>query len=308
MKKPSDILVQIQQRHALTAHIDCWRLTPAEGAVLPAFSAGAHIEVQIAPGIRRAYSLCSDPAQRDFYEIAVKREEAGRGGSQALHQTARTGSNLWISSPRNTFGLADTAGTHLLVGAGIGLTPMIAMAHSLYRSEADFHLVARVRSRAELPFADLLTQGPWRSRVTLSFSGEGELQLPSQPNHVYCCGPSGFMHAVRSRFTALPDAGWHQEHFGGESVEVAASGYRLKLALRNQEIEVATGQRLIDALRSHGVACNTVCEQGVCGSCVVPWTDGEPRHHDECLSNEERQTLLALCCAGCSSTSLTLEL
>lgn len=308
MQKLTDILVHIEQRHSLTADIDCWRLTHSGGLALPSLQAGAHIEVQIAPNIRRAYSLCSDPEQRDYYEIAVKREEAGRGGSRTLHQHAQAASTLWISPPRNGFGVADSAGMHLLVGAGIGLTPLIAMAHSLHRREADFQLIVRVRNRAALPFADLLTLGPWSSKVSLSFSDQGELQLPGNPTHVYCCGPTGFMQAVRRGFPDLPETNWHQEHFGGEAGPSAESSYQVELTLSNRTIEVAAGQRLIDALRTQGVACDTVCEQGVCGSCVVPWSQGKPIHHDECLSDEERQTFVALCCAGCDSANLTLEL
>jgi len=309
MSKASDVPVFVQHRHALTPSIDCWRLARRDGAPLPAFSAGAHVEVQVAPGIRRAYSLCSDPAQTAFYEIAVKHELHGRGGSRALHLSATVNTDLGISAPRNLFGLASVPGPHLLVGAGVGLTPLIAMAHSLHRSGEAFQLIARVRNRADLLFANLLEHGPWSDRVTVSYSSESKFELPSEAAHVYCCGPDEFMQAVRAHYSSLPQECWHQEHFSGSSADVAgANSYRLILSSSKRQIEVAAGQRLIDALRANGVACETVCEQGVCGSCVVEWQDGRPLHHDECLSDEDRQSYLAVCCAGCDSDSLTLAL
>ena len=309
MSKAADVQVFVQHRYALTPTIDCWRLARRDGAPLPPFSAGAHVEVQIAPGVRRAYSLCSDPAHTGFYEIAVKHEVDGRGGSRALHQLAHIDSDLSIGAPRNLFALTHEPGLHVLVGAGVGLTPLIAMAHSLHHSGAAFQLIARVRQREDLLFAPLLEQGPWRDCVTVSYSSQGALELPDNAAHVYCCGPDGFMQAVKAHYSALPDAHWHQEHFSASAVSTGSEhGYRLLLSASGREIEVAAGQRLIDALRVNGVACETVCEQGVCGSCVVGWQDGRPRHQDECLTDEDRQSYVALCCAGCDSDSLTLEL
>src|SRR5471032_2197558 len=220
MSKASDVPVFVQHRHALTPSIDCWRLARRDGAPLPAFSAGAHVEVQVAPGIRRAYSLCSDTAQTAFYEIAVKHELHGHGGSRALHLSATVNTGLGISAPRNLFGLASVPGPHLLVGAGVGLTPLIAMAHSLHRSGEAFQLIARVRNRADLLFANLLEHGPWSDRVTVSYSSESKFELPSEAAHVYCCGPDEFMQAVRAHYSSLPQECWHQEHFSGSSADV----------------------------------------------------------------------------------------
>jgi NAD(P)H-flavin reductase len=94
---------------------------------LPAFSAGSHIDVHIAPGLVRQYSLCNDPAGAGSYHIAVLNEPAGRGGSKALHEQIRPGDLLTISEPRNFFPLTADAATHLLLAGGIGITPMMAM-------------------------------------------------------------------------------------------------------------------------------------------------------------------------------------
>jgi vanillate O-demethylase ferredoxin subunit len=61
-------------------------------------------------------------------------------------------------------------------------------------------------------------------------------------------------------------------------------------------------------LQLAGVAIETVCEQGICGTCVTRWTAGDPEHHDRCLTDEERSTHVALCCARNRGATLTLDL
>src|ERR1700761_3095010 len=84
-------------------HIHFFELADPEGRELPPFTAGAHVDVEIAPGLVRQYSLCNDPRGRDRYQIAVLREEAGRGGSVALIGQAEAGRMLKVSEPRNHF-------------------------------------------------------------------------------------------------------------------------------------------------------------------------------------------------------------
>ncbi len=114
-----------------------FELVDPEGAPLPAFTAGAHVDVHLEGGLVRQYSLCNDPAERHSYRIAVLREPAGRGGSQAMH-AVKAGDRLAISAPRNHFPLAGPeANFHRLLAGGIGVTPMMAMIHELEARQAD---------------------------------------------------------------------------------------------------------------------------------------------------------------------------
>ena len=72
---------------------------------LPQFSAGAHIAIRVPNGMLRKYSLCNDPAERDRYQIAVKRETNGRGGSCSLIDDVKAGDELTVTAPVNDFGL-----------------------------------------------------------------------------------------------------------------------------------------------------------------------------------------------------------
>lgn len=304
----------------LTADITWYRLQPAAGGPLPAFDAGAHVVVDIAPQLSRAYSLCSDPAQTAFYEIAVKREALGRGGSLTLHRQAAIGGHLRIGHPRNLFRLADGAAHHLLIGGGIGCTPLISMAHALHRQGASFSFWHFHRGPLPAPFTRLFQDTPWHERV-IHCADQGmppdlaelasTIAARQADTHLYCCGPAGFMRAVRACCPDLPSSDWHEESFGASTAvpaPEASTAFTLYLARSQREIAVAPGQTMLDALRKHGVAIDTACEQGICGSCVVQYRDGQPVHHDECMSAEERQEYVAVCCAGCSSTALSLEL
>ena len=84
--------------------------------------------------------------------------------------------------------------------------------------------------------------------------------------------------------------------------------FSVVLLRQNLKLEVAPGESITDVLQLAGVPIDTLCEQGVCGTCVTTWTEGELIHNDSCLSDEERKSQVALCCAQCTSDSLTLDL
>lgn len=107
-------------------------LCASDDTPLPAFEAGAHVDVHLPDGLVRQYSLCSDPADPGLYRLGVLKDPASRGGSEAVHATLREGSVVTISAPRNLFPLAVDAQSSLLIGGGIGITPMIAMAYALH--------------------------------------------------------------------------------------------------------------------------------------------------------------------------------
>jgi vanillate O-demethylase ferredoxin subunit len=307
----------------LTKEVTRFRLRAADASMLPAFSAGAHVLVGIGPGVVRAYSLCGDPADLAHYDIAVKREDLGRGGSLALHEQGHVGMSLQISEPHNLFGLAEHAPHHVLLGGGIGLTPLLSMAHELHRRHAQFTFATFARSPEHLPFSALLEQAPWAYRTLRHFDDGAHLcvsdLIAGMPSgtHVYCCGPDGFMRAMRASCGSIPGSQWHQESFGASTEAAAlstvpiaplASGAELHLSASNRRVALQPGQTLLEALREHNFVIDSACEQGICGSCVARYHDGIPIHRDECLDDEQRAEYVALCVAGCASPSLVLEL
>ncbi len=281
------------------------------GGDLPAFDAGSHIELKLTDTMTRAYSLCSDPDERSIYQIAVKRESVSRGGSDFIHDHLRQGDKVTISQPKNYFPLSEEADHVLLVGGGIGITPLVSMAYVLKRQNTPFSvLFCSSRYTKPLFESELKVLG-----VDLHFMNQGKAHLclerfvsqDGKKLDIYCCGPNEFMDHVRL-ISGVEDEHWHQESFTPANETVVDSAVTLTLSESNKVIELPSGGSMIDAIRSAGITVDTVCEQGVCGSCVVSWRDGEPIHNDECMTDQERSEYVALCCAGCSSKSLTLEI
>ncbi|MCE2659648.1 MAG: PDR/VanB family oxidoreductase [Rubrivivax sp.] len=304
-------------------------LVALDGAALPPFDAGAHLDVQlpfVRPGLARPYSLCNDPAERHRYLIAVLREPASRGGSAAMHDQVHEGMTLQVSPPRNQFPLVPGATRHRLLAGGIGVTPMLAMAYTLAHQGADFRLHYAARSRARMAFVDRLQQSAFAKRVHLHVD-DGEpaqrldlaaaLAAPAAGEHLYVCGPAGFMDAVRA---AAQAQGWpasqvHQESFGPAAAPASTGaagegGFEVELAHSGRVIVVPAGQTVLAALSAAGVEVASSCEQGVCGTCLTRVVCGTPDHRDQYLTPEEQAAndQFLPCCSRSLSPRLVLDL
>jgi vanillate O-demethylase ferredoxin subunit len=252
------------------------------------------------------------------YVIGVKREPTSRGGSAALHDRVRAGDLLAIGSPRNTFPLQAGARQNLLLAGGIGLTPLLAMAQQLARDGAAFTLCVFARSRAQLPFVEDLAALGDAVRLHLDDPAEPEkldlralLAAPAPGTHLYLCGPAGFMQAALAAAAHWPEDTVHLEYFAppeGDAAQGEDQPFVLRLARRGIDVPVAADASAVDALHDLGIDVPTSCAQGVCGTCVVPWTGGEPEHRDHCLSATERRHKVALCCSRAKAAWLEVDL
>lgn len=293
----------------------CFDLLPLGGA-LPRWQAGAHIDLFLGDGLVRQYSLCGDPADVGRYRLAVLLEAESRGGSRAVHRLVTPGTRLRIAPPRNLFPLSAGARHSVLIGGGIGITPLIAMAYELHdRGEAfTLHYVARdtvfAPVLAQSPFADAVRIHDRGDAATPRFAPGSALASGCDPNetHVYVCGPIGLMDAVADAASqaGFPQANVHREAFsalpvaGGRSFEVLAakSGVRVR---------VGAEEAITTALARGGVRITVSCEQGICGTCVVNLLEGEADHRDEYLTEDERTDQIALCCSRAHSPLLVID-
>ena len=292
-----------------------------DGQLLPAFSAGAHIDVHLPAGIVRQYSLCNSPHETQCYRIAVLREPASRGGSAAVHALA-TGDVLQIGMPRNLFPLHDGATHSLLFAGGIGITPMLAMAEQLAVNDERFELHYCARSPAHAAFLQHLMLVPWLESVHLHFDNGTETQRldiarvlanAAAATHLYVCGPDGFMRHV---LDAGRDAGWdairlHSESFATPVLaEHDDTPFEVELASNGEVFTIMPGQSIARALDAAGVFVPVSCEQGICGTCLTGVIRGEPDHRDRFLTDEEhaRHDQIALCCSRARSPRLVLDL
>nr|WP_180166623.1 PDR/VanB family oxidoreductase [Stenotrophomonas sp. SbOxS2]NYT99477.1 oxidoreductase [Stenotrophomonas sp. SbOxS2] len=312
--------------HALSdecAQIRSLELRSVDGAPLPAFSAGAHVDVQLPGGLIRQYSLCNAPHENHRYVIGVLHAPDSRGGSRAVH-ALQAGDMLEISAPRNLFALHPQPVHSLLLAGGIGITPLLAMAEHLAAQGAPFALHYAARSAAHAGFLQRLAQAPWAAQVHLHFDdgpAQQRLDMPAllaaapADSHLYVCGPAGFMAHV---LEAGANAGWeqarlHREYFGAAPAQaqaLAVTSFEVQIASSGQVFTIPAEQSIAQVLDQAGVFVPVSCEQGICGTCLTPVLEGVPEHRDQFLSFEEhaRNDQMTVCCSRARSARLVLDL
>ncbi|MEL4870138.1 PDR/VanB family oxidoreductase [Pantoea agglomerans] len=292
------------------------RLIAENGEALPEWQPGAHIDVHLPCGVVRQYSLTGS-CQDESYLICVGRETASRGGSRYVHNTLRPGQKLSISAPRNLFPLLP-AERVLLLAAGIGITPLYAMALQLKAAGTPFTLHYYVRNRESAAFIrELSTFAECLVHTTSPRSALAE-HLPAAEAglHAWICGPAGFMEKVREVATAKgwEDARLHSEAFhpaapvaNGEAGEI----FTVKLASTGERWPVPADKTIAQVLQANGVDVPLSCEMGICGACLTPVIDGVVDHRDSVQSEAEKNAAnqhVALCCSRSHSGELAIGL
>ncbi|MEM7524521.1 MAG: 4Fe-4S double cluster binding domain-containing protein [Pseudomonadota bacterium] len=314
---PPVIEVTVAKAEAMTKDVTKYEFETVDGAPLPAVEAGAHIDVVVSPEFFRQYSLSGDPADPSKYQIAVLREPNGRGGSKQMHRIFNEGRKVWIGRPINHFPLEETASRTLLMGGGIGVTPMIAMAHRLHAIGADFALHYSAGARAAAGFLDDLAAVPWADKVHYHFSDEGtRVDLPAalgphQPGAaLYVCGPDRYMTAVLDAGAALgwPEDALRSEYFSvPDQPEWENTPFRLRLA-DGREIEVAADEAATDALSRIGVSVDVKCSDGLCGVCKCGVRAGDVEHRDFVLGPRQRADSMILCVSRAAEEGGVVEI
>ncbi len=288
----------------MTGTVTKYEFSMPDGSPMPPVTAGAHIDVVVAPEFMRQYSLSGDPADRSRYQIAVLREDAGRGGSKLMHRIFEEGRRVFISKPINHFPLEEDAGFTFLMGGGIGVTPMIAMAHRLHAIGADFALHYSCSTRENAGFLVDLADVPWAGRVHYHFSDEGtradlaRLLKYRENAHLYTCGPEVYMNAVIDAAAAggFPEDACHLEYFTvPEQPDYENHDFTLRLARSGRDVEVPADQAATDALLAAGVHVDVKCSDGLCGVCKCAVISGGVEHRDFVLSNKDREAAMILC-------------
>ena len=86
------------------------------------------------------------------------------------------------------------------------------------------------------------------------------------------------------------------------------ASFRVKLLSSDEELEIPADRSIVEVLRDNGHYVDTSCEEGYCGTCLTPYLDGEPEHHDTVLDDEDRKSYVLICCARSKSPVLVLDL
>ncbi|MEV6167237.1 PDR/VanB family oxidoreductase [Streptomyces sp. NPDC051954] len=296
------------------------RLTRPDGDELPLWEPGAHVELTLPSGLRRAYSLCGNPTDACTWTVAVHRVPDGRGGSREIHDTALVGRELEVRGPVNRFPLLPAEG-YLLLAGGIGVTPLLPMARELTARGLPWRLVLGARDRSRLAYAEeLLELG--EDRVLLVPQDEAGLPdlaaeiTAAPPGHaVYACGPAPMLDAVMSLCRAAnPARTAYTERFasgdGGRQVVGTEGEFEVVLCRSGLRATVPADRSVLDVVRELLPAVPYSCEEGYCGSCETPVAAGVPDHRDTVIDSSERATAttMMICVSRSASAVLELEL
>ncbi|CAN5863983.1 MOSC and FAD-binding oxidoreductase domain-containing protein [soil metagenome] len=301
-----------------------------DGTALPRPLPGQYLTVRLPeagdPAPLRSYSLSGDPGA-GAYRISVKREGHGQV-SRWLHDNVRAGSLIEAAAPRGEFSLTDGSGPVVLLSAGVGITPVLAMLHALATSRnRSVTWVHTTRSRESHAFAqevtDLISALPLGTQHTF-YTADGtrlgpdtlvQLQLPPDAD-VYLCGPNLFMDAMRSALVAGGHAAdrLHVELFGtlpsinpgvvGAPVVhphlpagPAGSGPPVTMSRSGITANWSSDYgSLLDFAEACDVPTRFSCRSGVCHTCVTGIVSGAIAYTQQPLQLPAPGNVL-VCCA-----------
>lgn len=298
------------------------QLVAEQGGYLPAYSAGAHIDIFIPEAGARQYSLCSQKSNGEYYEVCVKRASLSAGGSHYIHQKLKQGDRLMISSPRNHFPL-PSAKNYLLFAGGIGITPLLAMAEEISNQGIDFELHYYVSREQQTAFISRCAAPKLANNVFLHYSDANDslrrrtpgcLRNPHPDTAVVACGPDGFIQRLQD---IMQQNHWQPEQLSFERFTNAQlnnrqdkTSFYIQLNSSGQRFLVGPDQTIAEVLLSAGADIMLSCEQGICGSCITDVLEGIPDHRDCVLTEEERDenTQITVCCSRAKSPLLVLDL
>jgi ferredoxin-NADP reductase/MOSC domain-containing protein YiiM len=282
------------------------RFEDPDGAALPPARPGQYLTLRIESALRN-YSL-SGPPGADYYRVSVKREPGGVA-SGYLHSHLAVGDELEVGAPRGTFILDVTDAPVLLISAGIGATPVLAMLQALAheQSEREIWWLHGARSRRDQCFATeastlletlpnvhvhvYYSRGDHPARLTPSALAELDLPLEAE---AYLCGPTPFMDEISAGLAALGlDASRiHTEPFGpaaGLTPGIAATPTRAPHPPAGQPgtgptIEFARSSlaipwsdeyaSLLELAEACDVPVRWSCRTGVCHNCETTLIEG----------------------------------
>lgn len=326
-----ELQVRVTAVEPLTPQIKSFRLVAADGGLLPGFQAGAHVQVEVPAAADggaaqwRSYSLIHADADAATeggvreYRIAVRLEEASRGGSSHMHARVREGDLITLRAPTNHFPLA-AAPTTLLLAGGIGVTPIISLAtalkaqgrpfelHYSSRSQAQFVLVDELRALAGTNGLHLHADDDPATRLSI----EALLQAASPAQPIYVCGPAGMIDATVDTARRL---GWHDrdihfERFTEAAPQAGDQPFEVVLKSSGRVVPVAADRSVLDALADAGVDVMYDCRAGYCGLCQTGVCEGEIDHRDTYLGDTEKAAgkCMQVCVSRARGGRLVLDL
>jgi vanillate O-demethylase ferredoxin subunit len=298
-------------KKTIEAHnIVSFELTDPDGAELPAFSAGSHIDVTIPGGLVRQYSLCNSSSERHRYVIGIWKDANSRGGSRALHESVNVGDTLQVSLPRNRFRVPRNTKRAILLARGIGVTPILSIADYMKSQGIPFELhyvFALMSPNSFQPMVEASTFAQ-NTKYYREATEDNELLNPAavldsqaDDTQLFICGADWWMDPI---VNTAKKKGWAEERIHVErfTSKLAAplldKVFEVKIASTGAVFKIPGDKTVAAFLEEQGVKIPTSCEQGLCGTCKVKVLEGEADHRDKRLSAEQRAEGFFLACVS----------
>jgi ferredoxin-NADP reductase len=290
----------VSERRDVADRVVSLRLRRPDDGVLPQWTPGAHIDVDV-DGYVRQYSLCGAAEDSTEWRIGVLHETAGRGGSEHIVRTLSTGSELEVSEPRNNFPLL-ASGHYLFLAGGIGITPILPMIELAERSGSQWRLIYGGRTRQSMAFLDEIAR--YENKVQVVPQDEsglidivGSLEMAEPGTLVYACGPEAMLVALEAAMTEWPRGSLHLERFrAAESAHVSNDiAFDVEFVASGVRATIPNGSSILEVAESLGLPVFSSCQEGTCGTCVTSLLEGTVDHRDAILSADERARQDSLC-------------
>jgi phthalate 4,5-dioxygenase reductase subunit len=309
----------VSHKAQIAGDIYLFEVRDANGAALPGFTPGAHVEVTGPTGLVRKYSLCSAPGETGYYRFAVKKEHHGQGGSRAMIEGVHTGDRLDVSTPRNDFPLEASAERFLFIAGGIGITPIYAMMQHLDARGVPYDLYYFARTASVTAFLNEVNAPREHSNITVyhdegdpsrAFDVAGLLAAREPGTHIYCCGPRPLMDAVREAAANWPRGTVHFEDFGSAKVAEESNvnrPFRCHLAKSGVTLDIPADKSIVQVMREHGFDVPTSCETGSCATCKTALIAGVADHRDLALFDDEQDTFIIPCVSRAKTQEITID-
>lgn len=311
--------VVVKNRHVEGGNIAVMEFESATSTTLPKVEAGAHIDVHLPNGMVRQYSLCQNPNDEGKFRLGILRDPESRGGSVSAFDEIKDGMQIQVSEPKNLFPLLK-AKHSVLIGGGIGITPLITMAYQLAHEGESFELHYCGASPERCAFVDEIKNGELAKHTTFHFKSEGAshraffesaIKDIDSESHIYTCGPVGFMDWVINLATThnFPEQQIHKEYFQVET-DTSGDSFEVVAERSGKIIMVEAGETILQALAKEGIDIEMSCEQGVCGTCMCDVIEGEPDHRDVYFTDEEKASneQILVCCSRSKTPRLVLDI
>ncbi|WP_424923640.1 PDR/VanB family oxidoreductase [Amycolatopsis acidicola] len=312
----ADLKLVVDRREVLADDVVRLRLADPEGAPLPEWSPGAHIDLRFTEDLVRQYSLCGDPDDKHSWQVAILREPASRGGSEFAHDRLTEGTRISVRGPRNHFELS-AAEEYLFIAGGIGITPIVPMIKEAARTGAPWQLLYGGRTRSSMAFRDELAAHGDGVRIRpqdetglldlAAFLGE-----PRPGVAIYCCGPEPLLQAVEAQAEAWPPGTLHVERFTPKDLgePARAESFEVELDQSGRVLTVPPEKSILEVLGEAGLDVPSSCQEGTCGTCETVVLAGEPDHRDSLLTPEEQASneTMMVCVSRAKCARLLLDL